>query len=137
MKKRRKYILHLLYIIYVLNVLYITSCGNATPEEKASLAAKGYYEHLLRGEYEQFLQGKAGADSLPKDYQEQLLAGYRQFMAQQEKEHHGIHEVRIANAKSDTVLHYTNVFLVLCFGDSTNEQVAVPMVELNGSWRMK
>jgi hypothetical protein len=26
---------------------------------------------------------------------------------------------------------------VLCFGDSTNEEIAVPMVERNGAWRMK
>jgi hypothetical protein len=103
----------------------------------ASLAAKGYYEHLLQGEFEHFLKGKVGADSLPEGYREQLLGGYRQFMAQQEKLHHGILDVRIANAKADSLLHYTNVFLVLCFGDSTNEQIAVPMVEQNGSWRMK
>ena len=134
---KRGYILHLLYIIYVLNVLYITSCGNPSPEEMASLAAKGYYEQLLRGEYDHFLKGKAGADSLPENYREQLLTGYRQFMAQQEKLHHGILDVRVANAKTDSSLHYTNVFLVLCFADSTNEQIAVPMVEQNGSWRMK
>ena len=137
MRKRGRYILHLLYIIYVLNVLYITSCGNATPEEMASLAAKGYYEHLLKGEYEYFLQGKAGADSLPESYREQLLVGYKQFMTQQEKVHHGILDVRIASAKTDSLLHYTNVFLVLCFGDSTNEQIAIPMIEQNGKWRMK
>lgn len=117
--------------------LFAISCGNATPEELASLAAKGYYEHLLRGEYEHFLAGKAGADSLPDAYREQLLAAYKQFMVQQEKVHHGVLDVRISNAKTDSLLHYTNVFLVLCFGDSTNEEVAVPMVECNGKWRMK
>ena len=137
MRTRRKGILHLLYIICILNVLYITSCGSPTPEEMASLAAKGYYEHLLRGEYEHFLDGKAGADSLPDGYREQLLAGYRQFTAQQEQQHRGILDVRVAGAKADSLLHYTNVFLVLCFGDSTNEQVAVPMVEHDGSWRMR
>ena len=117
--------------------LFAISCGNATPEELASLAAKGYYDHLLRGEYEHFLAGKAGADSLPDAYRKQLLAAYKQFMVQQEKVHHGVLDVRISNAKTDSLLHYTNVFLVLCFGDSTNEEVAVPMVECNGRWRMK
>ena len=123
-------------IVGMLGVLGM-SCGNPTPEEMASLAAKGYYEHLLRGEYEHFLNGKAGSDSLPESYREQLLAGYRQFMVQQDKVHHGIRDVRIVSAKTDSLLHYTNVFLVLCFGDSINEQIAVPMVEQNGSWRMK
>ena len=74
---------------------------------------------------------------MPESYREQLIIGYKQFMAQQEKMHHGIHEIRIVGVKADTLLQCVNVFLVLCFGDSTNEQVSVPMVEYNGAWRMK
>jgi len=112
-------------------------CSNPTQEELASLAAKGYYEHLVKGEYDHFLEGKAGTDSIPDDYREQLLTACKQFMALQEREHRGIREIRISNAKTDTLQKYTNVFLVLCFGDSTNEEVVVPMVEHDGRWRMK
>ena len=126
---------HLLFIVLVF--LALCACSSPTPEEMASLAAKGYYEHLLKGEYDKFLEGKAGSDSLPEAYREQLLAGYKQFMAQQNSLHNGINEIRVINAKRDTILNYTNVFLMLCFGDSTNEQVSVPMIEHNGSWRMK
>jgi hypothetical protein len=118
-------------------LLLLCACSGATAEEMASLAAKGYYEHLIDGEYEHFLAGKAGADSFPKAYREQLITGYKQFMAQQEKMHHGIHEIRIVGAKADTLLQCMNVFLVFCYGDSANEQVAVPMVEYHGAWRMK
>ena len=69
------------------------ACSNPTPEELASLAAKGYYEHLVRGEYSHFFEGKAGVDSIPDDYREQLLIAYKQFVALQEKDHHGIHEM--------------------------------------------
>lgn len=113
------------------------ACANPSPEEMASIAAKGYYTHLVNGEYEAFLEGKEGAESLPDDYREQLLTSYRQYMAQQNRDHHGIHDIRISNATTDTALQYTNVFLVLCFGDSVNEEIVVPMVERNGSWRMK
>ena len=118
-------------------LLLLGACSGPTPEEMASLAAKGYYDHLLRGEYQQFLEGKSGADSLPDAYREQLLVGYKQFMALQQKNHRGIREVRISNAKTDSLEKYTSVFLVLCFGDSTNEEVVVPMVEQQGRWRMK
>ena len=126
---------HLLTLAVIL--LLLCACSGTTAEEMASLAAKGYYEHLVQGEYEHFLAGKAGADSFPKSYREQLMMGYKQFMAQQENSHHGIHDIRVVGAKADTLLQCINVFLVLCFGDSTNEQVAVPMVEHNGTWRMK
>lgn len=122
---------------FLLVLLFCMACANPSPEEMASIAAKGYYTHLVQGEYEAFLEGKDGADSLPDDYREQLLTSYRQFMAQQERDHHGILDIRISNAATDTTLNYTNVFLVLCFGDSVNEEIVVPMVERNGSWRMK
>ena len=125
----------LLFVVLVF--LALCACSSPTPEEMASLAAKGYYEHLLKGEYEQFLEGKAGSDSLPEAYRAQLIAGYKQFIAQQNSQHNGIHDIRVVNARRDTLLNYTNVFLMFCFGDSTNEQVSVPMIEHNGSWRMR
>ena len=124
-------------LAFILALLLFMACANPSPEEMASIAAKGYYNHLVNGEYEVFLEGEEGADSLPDDYREQLLTSYRQFMAQQNRDHHGILDIRISNAVTDTVLQYTNVFLVLCFGDSVNEEIVVPMVERNGSWRMK
>ena len=122
---------------FILFLALMAACSSPTPEELASLAAKGYYDHLLAGEYDHFLEGKSGADSLPEAYREQLLTAYKQFMAKQQKEHHGIREVRVSNVRTDTIQKYTSVFLVLCFGDSTNEEIVVPMVERQGSWRMK
>lgn len=112
-------------------------CGSATPEELASLAAEGYYRHLLAGEYEQFLQGRVGCDSLPEDYREQLLVGYKQFMAQQQTAHQGIRSVQVSNAVNDTTQQLMQVMLLLEYGDSTQEEIVVPMVEHEGSWRMK
>ena len=116
----------------------LAACGNATKEELAGLAAKGYYDHLIHGEYEQFYEGMdQRALSEEPAYRSQMLDNLRQFMARQEQEHRGVLEVRVSNATTDTVQQLTNVFLVLCFGDSTNEEIVVPMVERNGTWRMK
>lgn len=116
--------------------LGLLGCSEPTPEELASLAAKGFYDHLIHGEYEQFLEGV----DMPKDqdaYRSQLLDNYRQFMAAQQSSHNGIREVRIVRAKTDSLQQYTSVFLTLCFGDSTNEEIVVPMVEKDGRWRMR
>ena len=114
------------------------SCGNPTAEEMASLAAKGYYEHLIHGEYEKFLQGKDGLNMHSEvDYWNQLRDNCHQFVHQQEQAHRGIYEVRVVNAKTDTLQKYTNVFMMLCFGDSTNEEIVVPMVERDGRWYMR
>ena len=141
MKRGEKGLVGLVGLVALVLLVFLGGgCGGGTPEERASLAAKGYYEHLVRGEYRQFLEGK---DFQPLDtiasidrMVEQEL-NLRYFMAQQEKEHHGIREVRISNAQTDTIQKVTNVFLVLCFGDSINEEIVVPMVERQGRWRMK
>jgi hypothetical protein len=131
-----------LAVIVLLTVL--AACGSATKEELASLAAKGYYDHLIHGEYEQFYEGM-DQRTLPDGttlsdeavYRSQMLDNLRQFMARQAQEHRGVLEVRVSNATTDTVQQLTNVFLVLCFADSTNEEIVVPMVERQGTWRMK
>ena len=122
----------------------LVACGSATKEELASLAAKGYYDHLIHGEYEQFYEGMdqrtlpdGTALSDEAAYRSQMLDNLRQFMARQAQEHRGVLEVRVSNATTDTVQQLTNVFLVLCFADSTNEEIVVPMVERHGAWRMK
>ena len=125
-----------LVVLVILAIL--AACGSATKEELASMAAKGYYDHLIHGEYEQFYEGMDQRELTGEaEYRSQMLDNFRQFMARQEKEHHGVLEVRVSNVTTDTVQQFTNVFLVLCFGDSTNEEIVVPMVERNGSWRMK
>ncbi len=61
------------------------ACSNPTREELASLAARGYYQHLVDGDYDHFLEGRLMADSLPDDYRSQLNDAYAQFLAQQTK----------------------------------------------------
>lgn len=125
-------------LISFIALFALLSCSSPlSPEQQAALAAEGYYRHLLAGEYDQFLEGRAGADSLPDSYREQLLTGYRQFMAQQQEKHDGITAVSVSNVRTDSLDHYTSVFLLLCYGDSTQEEIVVPMVEHNGSWWMK
>jgi hypothetical protein len=136
MMRRLVSLVGLVFLVVLVNL--VASCGGASREELASLAAKGYYEHLIHGEYEQFYEGMDQRELTGEaGYRSQMLDNLRQFMARQEQEHRGILEVRVSNAITDTVQQFTNVFLVLCFGDSTNEEIAVPMVERNGSWRMK
>ena len=113
-------------LLPLIGCLSIWGCSDVTPEEQASLAAEGYYEHLINGEYELFLEGKNGLNKdVEQEYWSQLRDNCCQFIHRQNEAHRGIHEVRVVNAKTDTLLKYTNVFMVLCFGDSTNEEIVV------------
>lgn len=113
-------------------------CSKArTPEEQASEAALANYEQLLAGHYEQFLDGRAGTDCLPDSYREQLLTAYKQFMAGQRQEHGGLKGISVRNAEMDSTLNVMQVFLILSYADSLQEEIVVPMVTENGEWKMK
>ena len=127
----------LVYLVLLVSLAQWAACSSPTREELASLAAKGYYQHLIEGDFDHFLEGRVMADSLPDDYRSQLIDGYSQFQAQQVKARGGINEVRISRAFTDSTQQYTSVLLMLCYGDSTTEEVVVPMVEHDGRWMMK
>ena len=67
-------------LIVLLGSMLMIACSLSS-EEMASLAAKGYYEHLIHGEYEQYLEGKDGLDrQATEDYWNQLLDNCNQFV---------------------------------------------------------
>ena len=127
-------------LVAIAAMMMLFSCGGdkgPSREDLAAKAAKGYYDSLIAGGYAYFSDGFNGTDSLPPHYREQLVVNAKQFFLAQEKAHHGVKNVRIVTAKTDSTTNITNVFLMLCFGDSVNEEIVVPMLEVNGVWKMK
>jgi hypothetical protein len=127
----------ILYIAIVFVLLSACSQG-ATPEEKAAQAAQEYFT-LLKDNPEAFLDARVGADSLPAIYRAQMKKVYEQFVSEINEKHGGIREVRISEnvGRRDTVQGFTYAFLTLCFNDSIQEEIAVPIVEKDGLWLMK
>ena len=117
-------------------LLLLVSCGETTPEQQAAESAKACYDLLVEDDAVRFLERKAGSDTLSADYGEQLLEAVRQYQRDIQKKHGGIREVRIADDQS-AFNTYQQSTLILCYSDSTQEAIAVPMVERDGQWVMK
>ena len=119
--------------------LVFASCKKETPDPGyfAGIAAKGYYDLLLAGKYNDFVAGYNQPNRIPKGYHEQLLLNARMFMEQQQEEHKGLAGIHVLHAKADTARHVADVFLQMVYGDSTKEQVVVPMVLVHGDWKMR
>lgn len=115
-----------------------TACREQVdPAQMAAVAAKGYYDLLLEGDYEAYVDGFHYPDSIPASYREQLVDNARMFMDTQREAHKGIKRVEVVTATADTASHSANVFLLFVYGDSLKEQVLVPMVESRGAWKMR
>lgn len=128
---------HILLILSISFFFIACSDKEKHQEDLAAKAAKEYYDALIAGNYEQYISGIVDIDSIPPSYREQLLVNAKQMMSVQQTEHQGIKEVKTVTSKSDSLLKRTDVFLILCYGDSTKEEIVVPMVERNGVWKMK
>lgn len=115
----------------------VVACSRVNPADKAAHAAKQYYDYLLHDNFDAFVDGHYMPDSIPQTYRAALVTNAHMFMNQQRREHRGIKETRIVNAEADTAFHTANVFLVFSYGDSTSEEVNVPMVESGGVWYLR
>ena len=125
-------------ILLLLMAIGLVSCGGAeSPEEAAMKAAEEYYNGLKDGDYEAFLAGRADMEGMPASFNEQLLVAYKQFVRQQKEAHVGIASFTASRAQMDSALQMMQVFLMVNYADSTQEEIVVPMVERQGEWKMK
>ncbi len=125
-------------LLYLFVAMVIVACTSSLDEgEVAARAAKEYYGYLLQGNIASFVDGHYRPDSIPDTYREQLITNTKMYVNQQNEEHRGIKDIRIVDTKTDMQKHAANVFLVLSFGDSTSEEIVVPMVESGGVWYLR
>ena len=106
-------------------------------EELAAQAAKQYYDDLIYGREEEWLDGHRGAKAMSPEYRQQLLENARMFLEQQRKAHGGISDVALGKCKGQVFDGSPIAILTLCYADATQETVAVPMVLEDGEWRMR
>lgn len=125
-------------LFYFFVALMVVGCSmGPDPGEVAAQAAKEYYMQLLAGKYEHYVDGFYRPDSIPPSYRRQLIDNAKMFVGQQKDERRGIIDVRVVNGVADTAKRSANVFLLFAYGDSTSEEVVVPMVLHRGVWYMR
>lgn len=127
-----------LFIILVAVAAVTMSCSRETPPDTAaSKAAQALYDKLLKGDYEGFVNGMYFPDRIPDGYRRQLVANAKMFIANQSKEHEGISEANVIRQERDSLSPTVEVFILLSYKDSTQEEIVVPMIESEGVWLMQ
>ena len=134
-------------------LLMACSSPEVNQEERAMTTAQKYYEQLVQGDYNSFVEGSLmGQDSVPEAYKSQMLLNARMFMERMQKEHDGISSVKALRAKVDTIWAgvksasgdpaaikevVAQAYLSLGFADSSKEEIVVPMVLKNDIWYLR
>ena len=134
MEMRRLVIITIGFVIAAI----VYSCrGDKTVDFAAANQAEEYYDLLVKENYKGFVDGMNMPERIPDSYRQQLEDNARMFVAEQQQAHGGLRDVRVVNCVNDSVDVSAHAFLMLCFGDSTIEEVVVPMVKHDGQWYMK
>lgn len=126
-------------VLFILVIGCLGACKKAEVDkgEVAARVAKQYYDQLIAGNEQAFLDARYQPERIPERYKEQLKENIKMFIAQQKEEHKGIVSAKIIRHEVDTAKHMAHVFLLLSYGDSTKEQIVVPMIEHKGTWLLK
>lgn len=110
-----------------------------TPQEQiAGRAAVQYYGYLQHHDFASFVDGVYYGKPIPKDYRALLEKNAEIFVHEQDSLRRGIKKVKLSKAdlmKNDSTL--AAVYLLLSYGDSTTEEVLVPMIKRKDVWYMK
>lgn len=117
-------------------LLMLGACRQATPDEQVRQAAETYYGYLVNGKCDAFVHGIAYCDSMTEEYRSQMVDLTAQYVAREQEQRGGLLSAR---ALSDTILNGETalVFMEVLFGDSTREEVALPMVRCGDTWKMQ
>ena len=129
----------LIYAVMLVLTFAVMGCGSDTEKEKnaAALFAKGYYERLIEGNYDGYVDALNYPDSLPPGYRRQLVLNAKAFAEQQKALNGGWVAVEVADCQLDRLSPTALVTLRMCYADSTREDVVVPMVEREGRWYIR
>lgn len=122
-------------VLALLCLFLMSSCRKDRGEDEAAQMALKYYNHLVAGEYDAYLQGLRDYEQMPPSYREELKALLAQYVRKELEDRQGFARVTI---NSDTIIgQQANVFLEIEFKDGTKEEVAVPMVYCGDVWKLQ
>ena len=124
-------------LLCIVTLLAVACSSDENSPEHVANAAKQYYDQLLEGKHDAFVDGSLGSKGIPHEYRQQLIVNAQQFLEEMKEDRNGLISVRATGAKVNATADTADAFLMLCFGDSTNEEVVVPMVRKEGKWLMR
>ena len=124
----------------VLLLLALTACSDdrkvdTRHEDIRARAAEGY-GYLVEGDIDRYLSLIHDYDSLPEEYRTQLHDLFAQYLDKERRTHGGLVAAQVIG---DSILDSVRAeaFLEVSFGDSTREQVSLPLLLKHGKWMLQ
>ncbi|MCD8305926.1 MAG: hypothetical protein LUC49_04610 [Prevotella sp.] len=119
-------------------VAFLSSCKKEIKtEDVVKGVAEQYCAYLLGGDYGAYVDATYRTETLGEDERTELIDNLKMFAAQQQKERQGITKAEVSKVEVSADDDTADVFLLITYGDSTQEQVLQPMVKRGGLWYLR
>lgn len=125
-------------------MLLVLSCGNKDKEQQDEAkqaspggAAIAYYNHLIKGEYKEYVDGMLSCDSIPDKFRQQMVLLVKQYAVREKRENGGLDSVSIVSEQMSDNGRSAKVFLSIRYKDGKKENVVVPLLFHKKIWRMQ
>lgn len=128
-----------LSILPLVSILLFAACRKEVPDLNSCTAvcsqAETYYQNLMAGQYEKYLEGISGACAMLPEQRAQTLQALKAFCQNQQAQHGGMVSVRGVEALLQD--KRAEVYMDIIYADSVSERIVVPMVLEDSVWRME
>lgn len=116
-----------------------TSSADSTAVAEGELTEKkveGWYKLFIDGKYDEYVKLIEAVDGKPEGYAEQMALLMKMRHRQQEDLHNGPKACRVErlDMKND---NFCEAYIELTFNDGAKEQFLLPLVKVNGRWRIR
>ncbi len=125
-------------VFFAVIALFLFSCRKEIKtEDVVKGVAEQYCAYLLNGDYGAYVDATYRTETLGEDERTELIDNLKMFAAQQQKERQGITKAEVSKVEVSDGDDTADVFLLITYGDSTQEQVLQPMVKRGGLWYLR
>lgn len=122
-----------------LSVLLMSSCGGRSSSSSADPgeAAIRYVRCLADGRYDEYIRGMVSCDSASDAYKKHMKVVYKQMVVAKKNEYGPLKSMRHLRSDISSGGLTATVFLQLVYANDSTEDVMLPMVSVDGQWRLR
>ena len=128
-----------LSILPLASIILFTACRKEVLDLNSGAAvcsqAETYYQNLMSGQYEKYLEGISGACTMLPEQRSQTLQALKAFCQNQQAQHGGM--VSVHGIEALLQGKRAEVYMDIIYADSVSERIVIPMVLEDSVWRME
>ncbi len=115
--------------------MFLASCNGDGEQEQITVGdVEDVYKLYVNGDYEEYVNNMYSCRTKPESYKQAMVAFHRQHAEEQAACGKQVRSFSVERVTMHNEGHMAQVYLHVCYADSTEEEILFPMVQADGNW---